>query len=166
LKVYEERELQSPGFIGRLLGRRPKGNALIEINNLLAANQNNIKDISIDKILEIAERYNFDISKHGYQFRCDLFKSYLTYCLVDKKIEDHEVSELEHLKQILFLNDADTQNLIGLESKKIYETEVLNAINDGELNTLKRENLKTLQSNLHIPESLAQNILNQKSREV
>jgi hypothetical protein len=148
MKIFEEKELLKPGYFARIIGKQPKGNALIEINNLLAANQTNLKNISLDKILEIAERYNVDINDMDHQFRCDLFKSYLDYCLADKKIEEHEISDLEHLKHILLLN------------------EVKETIKDGQLDIIKKENLKKLQSDLLLPDNLAQSILSDKTTEV
>jgi hypothetical protein len=132
MKIFREKELFRPSFFTRIFGKQPKENALIEINNLLAVNQANLKNLSIDKILEIGEKYNVAIYKQFYQSRCELFKSYLEYILTDKKIEESEILDLQHLKQILFLNDIDTQNLLTVATKKIYEEEVNDAIADGE----------------------------------
>lgn len=77
MKTYREKELFIPSFFGRIFGKQPKENVLIEINNLLALNQANLKNLSLDKILVIAEKYNVDINGMDHQCRCDLFKSYL-----------------------------------------------------------------------------------------
>lgn len=166
MKIYREKELFKPSFFARIFGKQPKENALIEINNLLAINQANLKKLSLDKILLIAEKYNVDINEMGHQFRCDLFKSYLDYCLADRKIEEREVSDLEHLKHILLLNEADTKTLISLESKKIYAEEVTETIKDGQFNIIKKENLKKLQSDLLLPDNLAQSILGEKAKDL
>ncbi len=120
MKIYKRKDLSLPTFFQRLFKKQPKENALIEINNLLAENQENIKGISLDNVIEILVKYNTQMTEQDHQLRLDLLEDYLKSCLTDKKIENQEIEVLEHLKNLLFLNDKDFDNLITKETEKIY----------------------------------------------
>lgn len=166
MKIFREKELLKPNLFHRIFGKKQKENALIEINNLLAENQDKIRNISLDKILGIAEKYNVDVKNQNHQTRLDLFSSYLNYCLIDKKIEDNEIAELEHLKQILFLSENDTKELLKRESEEIYTNQVKDAIKAGQLDQLKKENLEKLQADLIIRDNIAQSIYQKVANEI
>ena len=57
MEPFEEKKLKKPDFVQRLLGKQPKENAIIEINNLLA--RKGVKDVSFDEVREITHRYHF-----------------------------------------------------------------------------------------------------------
>jgi hypothetical protein len=100
MTIFKEKELIQPNFIQRILKKQPQENALIEINNLLVINQENLKNISIDNVLEISKKYKVDINIEGQQTRINLFAKYVDFCLTNNKLEENRVSELDHLKQI------------------------------------------------------------------
>jgi hypothetical protein len=166
MAIYKKKNLLQPTFFQRLFKKQPEENVLIEINNILAENESNILNISLDKIVELADKYNVNISDEDHLQRLDLFEDYLIHCLSDKKIEDLEIKELEHLKALLFLSDKDLTRVISRETEKIYSKSVKESIKDGEIDNSKRENLERLKSDLLIPDDLANEIFQENAKEV
>jgi hypothetical protein len=166
MTIFKEKELKDPTFFQKLFKKQPEENALIEINNLLAKNQDNLMKITLDNILEIGEKYKIDLKSKDQQLRIDLYSKYLDHSLKDKKIDKEDITVLEHLKQILLLNDYDTQKLLKAESEKIYSHSVKESIVDGELDELEKANLEILRNELLIPEEIAKEIFEDKAKEV
>ena len=166
MTIYKEKELENPTFFQKLFKKQPEENALIEINNLLAKNQDNLMKVTLENIIEIGERYKLDLKSKDHQKRVDLYSKYLDHCLKDKKIDKNEIEVLEHLKHILLLNDSVTQKLLKAETEKIYSLSVKDFIVDGELDELERANLEILRNELIIPEEIANEIFEDKAKEV
>ena len=87
-------------FFQRLIGRFPKENAIVEINNLLAMSQS-IQDISFEGIQSVANTYKVNLNKQFQDELEILYRDYIRYCLSDKVITDEEVGDISHLKSIL-----------------------------------------------------------------
>lgn len=166
MKIYKRKELIQPNFFQKLFKKQPKENALIEINNLLADNEDNLKSISVDNIASIAEKYRVFIMYEDHQLRLDLLHDYLKHCLVDKKLDQDEIDELEHLKHLLFLTEQDINNLIAKETEKIYSKSLKESMKDGKIDSIEKENLEKLKSDLLIPERIVKELHQENAKEV
>jgi len=166
MKIFKRKELLQPTFFQRLFKKHPEENVIIEINNILAENESNVLNINLDQIVEIAEKYNVNLPDKNHLLRLGLFEDYLKHCLADKKIEDQEIKELEHLKNLLFLSDDDLSNVICRETEKIYAKSVKKLVKDGEIDNTERENLEKLKSDLLIPDDMANEIFQENAKDI
>lgn len=57
MAIYDKQELISPSFFQRLLKLLPKENYIIEVQNLLAENNNNILLVNKEKIDYLNKKY-------------------------------------------------------------------------------------------------------------
>jgi hypothetical protein len=166
MNIYKTKELKKPGLIQKLLGKVPAENAMVEINNLFAANQTSIEKIKLDNIIEIADKYKVNLNKKFKEIRLELFRAYLHHCLTDSKLEDFEIKSLKHIRELLLLNEPDTESQIKLETEKLYEQHVKAAVGDGKLDDSEKENLEKLKKDLLISESVASKIYDTSAKEI
>ena len=166
MEIYQPQELKKPSLIQKLFGKVPTENGLIEINNLFASNQTDIEKISLDHIIEIAEKYKINLKKKFKTKRLDLFAKYLHHCLIDSKLEDSELIALKHVKDILFLSEKETQELLKTETEKLYSEHVHEAVSDGRLDDLEKENLEKLKKDLLISEDIADKIYETNAKQI
>lgn len=159
MNIYETKDLKKPSFFEKLLGKVPTENAMIEINNLFASNQTNIEKVKLDNILSIADKYKVNLNKKFNEIRLELFCVYLHNCLTDSKLDDFEIKSLKHIREILLLNEKDTESQIKFETEKLYDKHAKDAVGDGKLDDDEKENLERLKKDLLISESVANKIL-------
>ena len=165
MEIYKKKELKKPNIIQKWFGRVPKKNAIIEINNLLASVQD-INQLDTESIFSVAEKYNVNLSRRFRKERYELFMPFLQNCLADYKLDDAEISSLGHLKQLLFLSEKDTKDLIEKESKGIYEKNVTEAVKDGRLTETEKKNLERIKKDLLLPEEFTKKIYEEKADEI
>lgn len=166
MEIYKTKDLQRPNFIQKLFGQIPSENAIIEVNNLFSTNQTDIEKISFDQIIAIADKYKTNLNKKFKEHRLELFRIYLHYCLTDNKLESNEIKSLKHIREILMLNEKDTEDQIAIETEKLYEKHVKDALGDGKLDVSEKENLDRLKKDLLISESVASKIHETSANEI
>jgi hypothetical protein len=166
MEIYKSQELKKPSLIQKLFGKVPTENGLIEINNLFASNQTDIEKISLDNIIEIAEKYKINLKKKFKAQRLELFAKYLHHCLIDSKLEDSEIISLKHVKDILLLNEKETQELLKNETEKLYSKHVKEAVSDGRLDDFEKENLEKHKTDLLISEEIADKIYETNAKQI
>lgn len=164
MKIFTRKELIKPNFIQKILKKLPSENAVIEINNLLANNEENIEKVTIDHIIEIGNKYKVNLKTKYKEIRIDLFKSYLKHCLNDSKLEEFEINTLRHIREVLILNEKDTDSIIRSETEKIYNHNVKDILSDGELDDEEKLKLEKLKNDLLIPENVANNIFSKNAK--
>ncbi|MHB0756902.1 hypothetical protein [Polaribacter sp. M15] len=166
MNIFKIRENKKPSLIGKLLKRTPKENALVEINNLFVENQNDLTKVSLEQIQEISEKYKLNLNKKFKNLRIDLFRKYVLHSLEDNILDKEEIKTFFHLKELLHLTELEIKQVLGFETKKIYEQEVKKAVLDGELTNNEKENLELLKKNLLIKDNVAEDILKTNSEEI
>ena len=166
MEIYRPQELKKPNLIQRLFGKIPMENGMIEINNLFATYQTDIEKISLDNIIEIAEKYKINLKKKFKANRLELFSKYLHHCLIDSKLEDSELIALKHVKDIMLLSDKETQELLKVETEKLYSQHVKEAVSDGRLEEFEKENLEKLKKDLLISEEIANKIYESNAKQI
>ncbi|WP_430936814.1 hypothetical protein [Saccharicrinis sp. 156] len=166
MEIYKPQELKKPSLIQKMFGKVPAENGLIEINNLFASHQTDIEKISLENIVEVAERYKINLKKKFKAKRLELFQKYLHHCLIDSKLEDSEIIALKHVKDILLLNEKDTQELLKTETEKLYQEQVKEAVSDGRLDNNEKENLERLKKDLLISDEIADKIYETNAKEI
>tara|TARA_B110000114_G_C15039629_1_gene376457 strand:+ start:85 stop:1170 length:1086 start_codon:yes stop_codon:yes gene_type:complete len=166
MEIFKLKPLKEPSFFQKLFKKEPSENAFIEVNNLLAKNQSDIEKISLDNIIEISNKYKTNLKHKFKRYRIELFSDFLHYCLVDDKLEDFEVKQLEHLRDILMLKMLDVDEIIKKETEKIYEKHVREAVSDGILEDFEKENLEKLKADLLISEEVATEIYGKNAKDI
>jgi hypothetical protein len=108
--IFEKRETIQASLLQKLLWQLPDENAIIELNNLLAAMP--IKDISGESLRAIEQKYRISLRQH---FRLNLEEFYLVYlnhCLgVDGRLSESNRNDLQHLRDILGFDLSDIETL-------------------------------------------------------
>ena len=166
MKIYQVENLKSPNFIQKLFGKVPSVNGFIEINNLFAVHQEDINEVKEDDVVAIAEKYRINLKRKFNRQRLELFEKYLHYCLTDSELEDEEMTALQHIKDILFLNEKETYDMIKTETEKLYESHVKDAVSDGRLDVGEKEKLEKLKKHLLISDEVAEKIYETNAGEV
>lgn len=166
MKIFNVKPLQEPSFFQRLFKTEPSVNAIIEVNNLLAENENNITSVTLDNVIAISERYKTDL-RHDFKVRrIDLFTSYLRHCLANSKLEEHEVKQLYHLRDILMLSAHDVNEVIENETVKVYVRHVRKAVSEGVLQDVEKENLEKLRAQLRISTDVAKEVYRKSAGQI
>ena len=158
------KDLKRPSLVQKLLKRIPKENAVIEINNLIAKNQENLTKISLEEIEQITKKYKINLNKKFKIFRLDLFHKYLDYCLTDQTLDEDEIASIGHLSKLLYLSDSEIKNILSAKTQRIFNQEVQKAVADGQLDKNEIENLEKIKENLLISNDVADSILEKESR--
>ena len=157
--LFNKQEFIEPSFFQRLFNKKPKENAVIEINNLFSES-NCIKDITIEDIHSIAEKYNVKLLKEFHEDLELFYRIYLKHCLSDKKLSDDERDDLLHIKNIFNLNDKSIESIHNDIAGLIYKTSVEKVISDGRVDLDEKEFLIKLKNDLALPTNIADNIYN------
>lgn len=163
-KAFQKKERFKPSLWERILGNKPKANAIIEINNLLA--EKDLMDIQVEDVQKIAFNYNIKLRKDFFPEILNIYKEYLRFCLEDKYLSKNEVKELKRLKELLSLTDAEVGKIHNEIAGELYKMEVEKAIEDHELSSDEKQFLKEIQSNLKISNALADKIYQSTANEL
>jgi hypothetical protein len=136
-RPFVRKPLHRRSFFDRLLGRERKGNAVVEINNLLA-DAADVTDVSFEQVAAIAERFGARLSRGMSEQKGALFQQYLEHCLTDRVLEDTEVDRLRHLKRLLQLSDRRVSELENAATQRIYAEALEPALADRRLDDEER----------------------------
>jgi hypothetical protein len=154
--LYQSVPLSNNSYFQKLFKQFPQENAVIELNNLLATKA--ITEISQSEIQEIEKKYELNLYK---EFRLNIeefYTVYLNYCLADKVLNEQELKELNHLKNILNLDDKTIDKLHIKLGETIYKKSFQEAVNDGRLTKDEENFLNKLENTLRLPKELAEKI--------
>ncbi len=154
--AYTIQEFKRPAFWQRLFNRKPRENALIEVNNLLATKP--VREITLVDMAEVEVRYRLSLSEAFPNQLKGFYETYLKKCLEDEAFTDHEVDDLNQLRNILLLKEEDVNTMHEKWGGEIYKRKYEDAISPGNLEHAKKEFLEKLRLNLRLPESLAAGI--------
>ncbi len=166
MTIFTLKELKKASVVQKLLKRTPKENAIIEINNLLADNQDDLSKIKLEDIEQITKKYKVNLDKKFKEFRLDLFQKYLEHCLADHKLDNEEVESFMHLSKLLFLTDSEIRQVLRAKTQWIFNEEVKKSVADGKLDENEKENLERLKKNLLISNETADSILEKESKAI
>ena len=161
-KLYAVKELRAPNFFQRLFSLKPKINALIEINNLLATKP--LEEIVVEDIEAIAARYNVNLHRKFSDKLKEIFQTYLAGCLSDNLLSDTELNELNKLKHLLVLTDSEVSEIQLKLTSEIYRKSFDQAISNGTFEKSTEEFIDKLQKNIRLSDDLAAKIGSESSK--
>jgi Chloroplast envelope transporter len=160
--VYVVKELKTPNFFQRLFSLKPKINALIEINNLLATKP--LEEISVEAIEFIAATYNVNLHRKFSSQLKEIYQQYLARCLSDNLLSDSELSELNTLKHLLVLTDSEVAELQLNLTSEIFRKSFDQAISGGTFEKSTEEFIDKLQKNIRLSDDIAAKIGSESSK--
>jgi DNA polymerase III epsilon subunit-like protein len=158
--TYPIKPLKKQSFFQKLLKIQPKSNMPVEINNLLAGK--NINEVKLSDISEICLKYKANIKSPKYQSDLRwLYETYLMKCLKDNILTDDDVYELNHLRELLSLDEYETIKIHDLMCGEVYKNAYREQISDGNYNEEREAYIDKLQKDLRLPDSVARPIRNE-----
>ncbi len=140
----------------KLLKQFPQENAVIELNNLLATKS--VTSITKQDVEAIEDRYKINLVKEFRLNMEEFYTVYLNHCLADKILNTQELAELNHLKQLLNLDDKTIDKLHTKLGEIIYKQSFQEAVADGRLTQSEQAFLDQLEKTLRLPKPLAEKI--------
>lgn len=164
MQAFQKQARKQPSFFQKLFGIKPRKNAVIDINNLLA--ERKLEDITVEDIEGIAAQYRANLKKHLRRDIRDLYGHYLAYCLTDKHLSDAEIQNLKQLRHLLGLNENEIRALHHEIAGEVFREEFEEALQDKDIDEDEHAFLLKLKENLQLPEEITSAIYQKKSREL
>ncbi len=151
------------GLIGKVFGSRARGAAMREIESLLAAAPR-VTDVSVAEVRGAGSSHAVDVTRHLRAPCLAMYRRYLEYCFVDRKLSDDEVEDLAHLRRILCLEESACSPLHDEVAVALYGAAVDQALADHRLEPEEEEFLSRLKANLRLEEDKADQALEDATR--
>ncbi|MBI1735281.1 MAG: hypothetical protein HYR51_08910 [Candidatus Rokubacteria bacterium] len=105
---FTSKELEQPGGLRRLLGSRPKRNALLELNDRLAG-ADAVTEVTLADVINNGINATFGVDLHedfAGELR-ELYDDALLFYLADGELADADQAALAHLRDLLGLTAED-----------------------------------------------------------
>jgi flavin-binding protein dodecin len=145
------------GALSRVLGRRGKASAVREVEDLLAR-AGCVRDVASEEVESIAEAHGCDLEKRFGTQRRNLYKRFLEHCLLDCELSEEESEDLEHLRRLLRLSDADAGEVHENVARGVYGRAIDQVLEDHRLEPEEEVFLRRLRSQLQLTESEAKSL--------
>jgi hypothetical protein len=152
-----------PGLADRLLGRKPKENAFIEINNIVASVP--AAELTRDCIAERLEAHGITADEARPRL-LSLYAQVLRNYIQGGVVTEEAAATLARLRELFGLNGADTGHVLAAIVLPFYERAAVEVLADRKLTDGEREYLETLVERLGIPPHVAREIYDRCARHV
>ena len=162
---FQKKPLEEASFIGALIGRKPRRNGLIAVNNLLAEAAH-IEDVSVGDAEKAAAEWGLRLGGRYREERLQIASEFLNYCLADRHLDDVELDRLRHLRRLLRLRKDDVNEIKSRAVRSIYSQSVEDALLDHHLDDEEREFLDRMADNLGLPDNVAERIFVTQAQEI
>jgi hypothetical protein len=156
--------LVRPTLTQRLRRRRPRENAVVEINNLLA-HAASVRDVEQDEIKRICDEHRTSLGGPLAGRFERLYRDYLAYCLEDRHLTREELAGLAHLQKLLSIPAQSAAAIHEHVARQVYSRSVADVLDDGVIDAEERNFLGRLQQELAISGRAAHRILEAKMRQ-
>jgi flavin-binding protein dodecin len=143
--------------MARLLSTRRKSNSLRALEDLLAR-ADRIRDVSVQQVNELTERYGVDFGRRFLGARRNLYRRYFEHCLDDRALSADESEELTHLRNLLQLGSQDVMDLHDEVGHEIYGAAIDEVLADHRLDPDESEFLTRLRKELGLSEGAAERL--------
>src|SRR5262249_1382820 len=111
---FERVELEQAGLVGRLFGRKPKGNALREIQNV--GGEGGVKDLTAADVENILSDYELPRERATEGLR-DFYRRALDYRIKDFHLSDDEIADLRQLRYVVLRHNQNRPGLIQVVAR-------------------------------------------------
>jgi hypothetical protein len=154
---FTTQALQTPSFIGGLVGRKPRRNGLIAVRNLLAESAT-VEDVSVQDAAAAAAEWGLKLGSRFRNDRLQMASDFLNFCLVDRRLDDVELDRLRHIRRLLRLRKDDVNEIKSRAVRAVYSKSVEEVLADHYLDDEERDFLERLADNLGVPDKVAERI--------
>jgi Holliday junction resolvasome RuvABC ATP-dependent DNA helicase subunit len=155
---FQPRNIEKAGAFGRLLGSRPRRNALIELNNRLAAAAA-VTDVTLSDVEGLNATFGVDLHEMFAGEVRELYDDALTFYLVDDELSDADQAALAHLRDLFGLTAEDAVRRHYEAAAKSFRKAVGDVLSDRRVSTSETARLKRLTAALELPVALAREIV-------
>ncbi len=132
--------------------QHPEGNAVIELNNLLA--HGDVLSVTKHQIYDIEERYGLRVTEQFTLNMEEFYAVYLNFCLKDSELNDAEKERLAHLQQLLSLTSQQIQKIHNNLGQEVYRKQVQKSVSNGLIANSEKVVLERLENDLNLPPDL------------
>lgn len=161
--VYETEPLVEQSFFQKIFKIIPKRNYIIELQNLLAQNEDNLLSISLQNVEVLKAKYK--IKENNFKREREiLLDRYISFCLHDNRLSNEEKKRLSFLCCLLDLSDEHLLRRIREEGELIYRNKVQYVIADDKITNSEREELTALRNEFNISDSDGQKIYSAEAK--
>lgn len=150
-------------LLQRLLRRRPRDNAVVEINNLLAR-ADRLRDVRREDVIRICDEHRTTLNGTLSGRFERIYRDYVAYCLADRHLSETELADLAHLQRLLGIAADAAAAIHEHVARQLYRCSVDEALNDGVIDDEERAFLGRLQQELAMSGRAAYRILETKMR--
>jgi len=158
-QIFTNQSLVKPNLLQNIFGIKRRGNALIEVNNLLA--KNFPESLVANDLEKIRLRYKISNKRFFGGMLIEFYQKSLTYFLEKKEITEEEWVLLNDLQRTFQLPPSQAEKLFNKLAGEIYQVHFSELIYDGRLGLEREEELELLKKNLRLPETEAEKISHQ-----
>lgn len=159
--IFKEVPIKGKTITQTIFNITPIANAVRELNNLLATTP--LMQITVGDVRNIETRYGIQFTQDFQLNTEEFYATYLNYCMKDKLLSAEEVNDLSYLKLLLGLSDSTVDFLHNMVAGVLYKQAMQEAIADGRLSDTERDFLSKLQSQLKLPQEIADKIAKETS---
>ena len=138
-------ELQRPSLSDRLLRRKPKENAAIEVNNYIASTP--LEDVTGHDLARILTAHKCDYAEVKPALTV-IYTQVLNHFSQDARISGQEQSDLMHLRKVFRLTEAEADALDHAVLLPLYQQAVRDYFADGHFTFREREQVERLARDL------------------
>lgn len=146
---FERRAPRGASRLARLIGSRSE--PVRELEDLLAR-ADRLRDVTPEQVREVAAHHGSDLEHSLLTARRALYRRFFEHCLVDQALSAEETAELEHLRGLLALSDADAAALHEQVAQSVYGRAIEQVLADHRLDPEEEEFLRRLGTELRLGE--------------
>lgn len=161
---FEHRAPRREGLFSRVLGGRVQSAAIAEIEAALADSAR-VRDVSAERVREIADRHGLDLGAGLLPARRHLYRRFLEHCVLDGAVSAEESADLAHLQQALGLSDAAVAPVHEDVARAAYGQALEQALEDFRIDPDERAFLARLQTDLRLDPATAERLTAQETEE-
>ena len=159
--AFRTENLKKGSFTSQFLGREPKENGFIKLNNLLA--QSEPSRLKKTDVFAVIEHYNIYPRKRKDRGRIlRFYVSYLKDALQNSTQPNKSIQELKALKHIFALHDRDVYHLHRKVVQNLYKKDI-EALKDAKsVSETAKRFVNDIEQQLRLSDAVAKTLLKQK----
>lgn len=164
MSIYAIQNLTRRSIFQKIFKIFPKRDFIVELQNLLAKNENDVLSIAPHDVEVLKTKYKIKENDFTAEKK-SLLDKYISFCFRDKSLSQEEKDVLYHLCHILNVNDEYLTYQIQEEGKHIYRLKVQDVLSDDKLTDSEREELSALRNEFNLSDSTGQTIYSDECRQ-
>jgi flavin-binding protein dodecin len=146
----------TPTGLGRVL-RSKRVTTFEALEDLLACSEK-IRAVRAEDVRAICAAAAVDLKRKFMGDRKDLYRRYLAHCLDDKVITEEESADLQHLANLLHLDDRDIAPIHDDLAQEMYGMAIREVLEDLRLDPDEEAFLRRLQGDLQLSDDVARRL--------